>query len=74
MGFIYGTGKFRNKGWLAAFIICGWRMFFVYGWPMLLKYAQANALNTSEHIMTPSNAAGPIWEGAARGRPHYVLR
>jgi hypothetical protein len=37
---------------------------------MLLKYAQANAFNFSG---APS-AAGPIWGGAAGGRPHDVLR
>ena len=47
---------------------------------MLSKYAEANAFNTSgahnefpKRVQRPS-AAGPIWGGAAGGRPHYVLR
>ena len=47
---------------------------------MLLKYAEANAFNTSAaHTEFPKwgrrpKAAGPIAGGAAGGRPHYVLR
>ena len=31
----------------AAFIICGWPMLLKNGWPMLVKYAEANAFNSS---------------------------
>jgi hypothetical protein len=36
---------------------------------MLLRYAEANAFNTSG-AHNEFNAAGPIWGGAAGGRPH----
>ena len=45
---------------------------------MVLKYAKANAFNTSgAHVEflewgRRPNAAGPIWGGAAGGRPHYM--
>ena len=46
---------------------------------MLLKYEEATASNTSgtrnefpKWGQRPK-AAGPIWGGAAGGRPHYVL-
>ena len=47
---------------------------------MLLSLAEANAFNTSgAYNEFPKwgrrpKAAGPIWGGAAGGRPHYMLR
>ena len=44
---------------------------------MLCKYAEANAFNTSrahDEFSKFEKAAGPIWGGAAGGRPHYVIR
>ena len=46
---------------------------------MLLILAEANAFNTSgaynEFLKWGRpKVAGPIWGGAAGGRPHYMLR
>jgi hypothetical protein len=38
------TGQFLKH---EAFIICRWSIILDNGWPMLLKYAEANAYNSS---------------------------
>ena len=49
------------------------------GGPMLSRYEEANAFNTSgAHNKFPKwgrrpKATGPTWAGATGGRPHYVI-
>ena len=65
-------------GWPAFVKEWDGQFFRKNGWPMLLTYVEANALNTSgAHNELPKWGrwgAGPIWGGAAGGRPHYVFR
>jgi hypothetical protein len=55
----------RSYSWLAAFMRCEWPMLRKNGWPMLLKYAEANAFNTSG-----AYNEFPKWGVAEGGRPH----